>query len=187
MCMCDALLCSTVYLHHMCVGLVDIGESTTGYDIEKALNVDSFQILKKYYQSLRAFRLDKSSLPEDSDAKQLAVHQISQPLGAMDLLIRQVEIAIKEPTRPGVALLTLAAELATKMGALRINVCESGVFRSGLATGLEQVMVLGRCHGLPFKSFRSCLNLMRKKGGFLNVVRKNNADLKKSLPLIPPK
>ena len=166
---------------------MDLGESASGFDKERALNIESYKLLRKYYLSLRAFRLDKSSLPEDSDAKHLALHKISQPLSAMDLLMRQVEVAIKEPTRPGVALLTLAAELATRMGALRINICESGVFRSGLATGLEQVMVLGRCHGLPFKGFRSCLNSMRRKGGFLHIVRKNKADLSKSLPQNPPK
>ncbi len=117
----------------------------------------------------------------------MAIHQISQPLNAMDILVRQVEVAVKEPTRPGVGLLSLAAEVATRIGALRINVCDSGVFRSGLATSLEQVMVLGRCHGLPFKCFRTTLNRVRRKGGFSYVVRKNNADISKSLPTQPPK
>ena len=154
---------------------------------EKALNVESFKTLKNYYQSLRRFRLDKSNLPTDSDAKFLAIHKISRPLNAMDLLMRQVEVAVKEPTRPGVGLLTIAAELTTRMGALRINICDSGVFRSSLATTLEQVMVLGRCHGLPFRSFRSTLNIMRRTGGLMSLARKNNADISKSLPKQPPK
>ena len=168
-------------------GLIDIQEGSSEYSQEKSLNMESFKVLKNYYQSLRRFRLDKSNLPTDSDAKFLAIHKISRPLNAMDLLMRQVEVAVKEPTRPGVGLLTIAAELATRMGGLRINICDSGVFRSSLATTLEQVMVLGRCHGLPFRSFRSTLNIMRRTGGLMCLARKNNADISKSLPKQPPK
>lgn len=178
--------CASIFpFYH--TGLVNLEEGTPGYDEEKTINMESFLQLKKYYQSLRAFRLDKSNLPNDSDAKLVAIHQISQPLNAMDILVRQVEVAVREPARSSVALLTIAAEVATRMGALRINVCESGVFRSGMATSLEQVMVLGRCHGLPFKSFRTSLNRVRRKGGFSYIVRKNNADLSKSFPSQPPK
>ncbi len=171
----------------MCIGLVNLEERTDGYEKEKSLNIQSFMQLKKYYQALRVFRLDKSNLPDDSDAKLVAIHQISQPLNAMDILVRQLEVAIKDPSRPGVAMLTLGAEIATRIGALRINVCDSGVFRSGLASSLEHVMVLGRCHGLPFKYFRTSLNRVRRKGGFSYIVRKNNADIKKCLPTQPPK
>ena len=79
-------------------------------------------------------------------------------------------------------LLTLAAELTTCMGALRVNFCNSGVYRSGLTSNLEQVMVLGRCHGLPFKNFRSTLNIMRKRGHLVELIAKNQANVKKSLP-----
>ena len=154
---------------------------------EKSLNTESFKKLKDYYQALRRFRLDRSNLPEESDAKCLAIHKISRPLNAMDLLMRQIEVAVKEPTRPGVGLLTIAAELATRMGALRVNICDSGVYRSSLATSLEQVMVLCRCHGLPFRSFRSALNTMRRKGSLIPLIRKNNADISTSLPKAPPK
>ena len=169
------------------VGLLDFQEGLTVYSQEKSLNTDSFKTLKDYYQALRRFRLDKSNLPDESDAKCLAIHKISRPLNAMDLLMRQVEVAVKEPTKPGVGLLTIAAELATRMGALRVNICDSGVYRSSLATSLEQVMVLARCHGLPFRSFRSTLNTIRRKGGLISLIRKNNADMGKSLPKKPPK
>ncbi len=166
---------------------MDLEKGTNGYERERSLNVQSFIQLKKYYQGLRVFRLDKSNLPDDSDAKLVAIHQISQPLNAMDILVRQLEVAVKEPSRPGVAMLSIGAEVATRIGALRINVCDSGVFRSGLASSLEHVMVLGRCHGLPFKCFRTSLNRFRRKGGFSYIVRKNNADISKSLPTQPPK
>ena len=169
------------------VGLQDFQEGLDVYCKERDLNMESFQKLKNYYQALRRFRLDKSNLPTDSDAKCLAVHKISRPLNAMDLLMRQIEVAVKEPTKPGVGLLTIAAELATRMGALRVNICDSGVFRSSLATSLEQVMVLGRCHGLPFRSFRSTLNTLRRNGGLICLAKKNNADQSKSLPKQTPK
>ena len=59
--------------------------------------------------------------------------------------------------------------------------------RSVLTSSLEQVMVLGRCHGLPFRSFRSTLNAMRRRGRFKDIIRKNQADVMKSLPQHPLK
>ena len=105
----------------------------------------------------------------------------------MDVLVRQMEVAIREPTRPGVGLLTVAAELMSRMGALRVNMCDSGVFRSGLACSLEQVMLLCRSHELPQRNFRTVLNKIRRKGTFAYVAKKNNADIASALPQQPPK
>ena len=197
--LCDSIFYSCFYTHiqhcptlhfydiFSITGLQDFQEGIDGYRKEKELNSESYQTLKNYYQALRRFRLDKSCLPTDSDEKCLAIHKISRPLNAIDLLMRQIEVAIKEPTRPGVGLLTVAAELTTKMGALRVNICDSGVFRSSLATSLEQVMILCRCHGLPFRSFRSTLNTLRRNGGLICLAKKNNADQNKSLPRQTPK
>ena len=176
-----------VLYYTIIIGLQDFQEGLDVYTKEKDINMASFQKLKSYYQSLRRFRLDKSNLPTDGDEKCLAIHMISRPLNAMDLLMRQIEVAVKEPTRPGVGLLTIGAEVATRMGALRVNICDSGVFRSSLATSLEQVMALGRCHGLPFRNFRSTLNALRRHGGLISLVKKNNADQSKSLPKLTPK
>lgn len=169
----------------MITGMMDLEEGHNAYLQEKALNTRALKVLETYYKQIRAFRLDKSNLPSDSDAKTLAVNKISIPLNAMDFLMRQIRTAVSEPTRPGAGLLTLAAELCTRMGALRVNFCDSGVYRSGLTSSLEQVMVLARCHGLPFKSFRSTLNLMRRKGRFTELLRKNKADVFKALPKQP--
>ena len=163
-------------------GLMDLEEGRDAYLMEKSLNTKGLKSLETYYKHIRAFRLDKSNLPSDSDEKTLAVNKISIPLNAMEFLMRQIRIAVQEPTRPGVGLLTLAAELTTRMGALRVNVCDSGVYRSGLTSSLEQVMVLGRCHGLHFKNFRSAINTLRRHGKFTEVIKKNQADLKKALP-----
>lgn len=169
----------------MTAGLMDLEEGHNAYTQEKALNTGGLKSLEAYYKHIRAFRLDKSNLPSDSDAKMLAINKISIPLNAMDFLMRQIRIAVQEPTRPGAGLLTLVSELCTRMGALRVNFCDSGVYRSGLTSSLEQVMVLGRCHGLPFKSFRSTLNTMRRKGRFNDIQRKNQADIYKALPRQP--
>ena len=163
-------------------GLMDLEEGHPAYSQERSINARGLKSLEAYYKLIRAFRLDKSNLPIDSDEKTLAINKISIPLNAMDFLMRQIRIAVLEPTRPGVGLLTLASELTTRMGALRVNFCDSGVYRSGLTSSLEHVMVLGRCHGLPFKSFRATLNTMRKRGRFRDVIRKNQADVIKSLP-----
>ena len=112
---------------------------------------------------------------------------MSQPLNALDLLMRQIEVAVKEPVRPGLGLLTLAAELTTRMGALRVCVCDSGVYRSGMACTLEQAMILGRCHSLPLKNFRVALNSLRRKGGFSLILGKNQANIDKAFPQQPPK
>jgi len=168
-------------------GLEDGPEGCIEWGVERSVNSGSFKGLKDYYQGLRGLRLDKSNLPSDSQAKLLAIHTISEPLNAMDILVRQVEVAVREPTRPGAGLLHLTAELGTRMGAIRLNLCDSGVFRSCLATSLEQVSILTRCHGLPFKSFRTTLNKIRRKGSFPLIARKNNADISKSLPTQPPK
>jgi hypothetical protein len=161
---------------------MDLEEGHGAYAQEKVLNTKGLKVLEAYYKQIRAFRLDKSNLPSDSDAKTLAINKISIPLNAMDFLMRQIRIAVQEPTRPGAGLLTLAAELCTRMGGLRVNFCDSGVYRSGLTSSLEQVMVLGRSHGLPFRSFRSTLNMMRRKGRFSDIRRKNQADVYKALP-----
>ena len=168
-------------------GLLDLEEGHETYAQEKALNTRGLKALETYYKQIRAFRLDKSNLPSDSDEKTLAINKISIPLNAMDFLMRQIRIAVLEPTRPGAGLLTLASELTTRMGALRVNFCNSGVYRSGLTSSLEHVMVLGRCHGLPFRGFRSTLNTMRRMGRFTDLIRKNQADLRKSLPKQPLK
>ena len=183
------ITCSS-HAHHTCsshAGLMDLEEGHEGYSRERSINMKGLKALEAYYKLIRAFRLDKSNLPSDSDEKTLAVNKISIPLNAMDFLMRQMRIAILEPTRPGAGLLTLASELTTRMGGVRVNVCDSGVYRSVLTSSLEQVMILGRCHGLPFKSFRSTLNTMRKKGRFGDIIRKNQADFRKALPKQPLK
>ena len=167
--------------------MLDLPEGSDAYYWERTLNSASLQVLKDYYRQMRTFRLNRSVLRQTSDEKAKAIQEVSQPLKALGLLMTQIEVAVKEPTRPGIGLLTVAAELATRMGALRVNVCDSGVFRSGTACTLEQVMVLTRCHKLPLKNFRVALNTIRRKGGFSHILSKNNADIRTAFPEQPPK
>ncbi len=168
-------------------GLVDVPEGHTAYSKERTLNSRGLKAIENYYKKIRGFRLDKSNLPSDSDEKTVAINKILIPLNAMNTLFLQLQNAVQEPTRPGVGLITLASELSRRMGAVQINVCDSGVFRSSLTCTLEQVMVLSRCHSLPFKNFRSALNCIRRHGQHSELRRKNQADVTKCLPREPPK
>ncbi len=166
---------------------MDIDEGREEYMWEKELNDSSLMALKDYYRSLRAFNFDRSLLPDDNDARKQVLSAISQPLNAMDILVGQLEVAVRSPMRSGVGLLAIAAELLERMGAVRINLCDSGVFRSGMATSLEQVITLARSHGLPARSLRTALNALRQTGSFNYIARKNKADISVSLPTQPPK
>ena len=151
--------------------------ATEAYQLEKTINIASFEAMNEYYRQLRTFRLGGSLHQQTSEEKVKAIEEVSQPLRALDLLVRQMGVAIREPTRPGVGLLTIASELATRMGALRVCVCDSGVFRCGTACSLEQVMTLVRSHQLPLKSLKPALNTMRRKGSFSLLLCKNKADI----------
>ena len=187
MCIHDWYSCDSHVIVMCIAGLVELEEEHLAYLEEKTINTAGLRSLEAYYKHIRAFRLDKSNLPSDSDEKTLAINKISIPLNAMDFLMRQIRTLIQEPTRSGAGLLTLAAELTTRMGALRVNFCNSGVYRSGLTTSVEHAMVLGRCHGLPFKIFRSTLNIMRRKGRLSDIIDKNQADFKECIPKQPLK
>lgn len=177
-----------VHMMCVCVGLYDIIEGSEAYELEREINSTSLQTLKSYYRQLRLFRLGRSQSlhRQTSEEKALAISETAEPLKALELLSHQLETAIREPTRPGLGLLTVAAELATRMGAVRVCVCDSGVFRSGLACSLEQVMILIRSHQLPLKNLRLALDTIRKKGTLSTLIRKNGADMSTSLPQKPP-
>jgi len=182
LCFCNVLcVCVTT------AGLLDISEGHKAYIKERTLNMRGLKSIETYYKSIRAFRLDKSSLPSDSDEKTVAVNKISVPLNAMNTLYLQLQNAVQEPTRPGVGIITLASELSTRMGAVRLNLCNSGVFRSAVTSSLEHIMVLARSHALQFKSFRSALNCLRRNGQLAELRRKNQAELTSCMPKEPPK
>ena len=161
-------------------------ESSEAHSLEKTVNSASLHTLRNYYRQLRSFRLGRSLHRQTSEEKALAISETAQPLHALELLTQQVEVAVKELSRPGIGLLTVAAELATRMGAVRVCVCDSGVYRSGLACSLEQVMVLVRSHQLPMRSMRLALDTIRKRGTFDCLIKKNKAYMNRSLPDRPP-
>ena len=164
-----------------------MSEGDKAYIKERTLNLRGLKSIETYYKSIRAFRLDKSSLPSDSDEMTVAINKISILLNAMNTLFLQLQNAVQEPTRPGVGIITLASELSTRMGAVRLNLCNSGVFRSALTSSLEHLMVLARSHALQFKNFRSALNCLRRHGQLAELKQKNQAEVTSCLPREPPK
>ena len=59
----------------------------------------------------------------------------------MDVLVQQLEVAIREPNdhERGVGLLSLLSELTQRMGGLKVLTCDSGVYRCQAALTLEEV------------------------------------------------
>lgn len=167
-------------------GLYDFPEDSEAYQLERTINTASLKIVKDYYRQLRTYRLGRSLRRQTTEEKTMAIEEMAQPLNTLELLNQQLEVAIREPTRPGIGLLTVAAELLARIGAVRVCVCDSGVYRSAMACSLEQVMILVRSHQLPMKNLRLALDTIRKKGTFNTLLRKNNADVKTSFPQKPP-
>ena len=154
---------------------------------ETQLNSHAFTTLQDYYRSMRSFLLGRSRLTEDNDARVLAIARINRPLNAIDNLVRQLDVAIRNPLRPGVGQLAIASDLAMRLGALRINVCNTGCHRSQLSCSLSQAMTLARCHGLPPRLLRTAVNTIRKDGSMVYVAKKNNVDVLNSSPKPPPR
>ena len=133
----------------------------------------------------RHFHLSRTTHPEDATERTLAMEQISQPLVALDVLVRQLEVAIREPSEQGVGLLSLLSELIQRMGGVRVLTCESGVYRCQAVLTLEQVVVMIRCHGLPPRFLRAALSMLRND--FLPLLeKKNSTDKSKAFPQPPP-
>ena len=162
-------------------------ESEKKMEWETQLNSHAFTTLQDYYRSMRSFLLGRSRLTEDSDARVLAIAQINRPLNAIDNLVRQLDVAIRNPLRPGVGQLAVASDLAMRLGALRINACNTGCHRSQLSCSLSQAMTLARCHGLPPRLLRTAINTIRKDGSMVYVAKKNNVDVLNSSPKPPPR
>jgi len=58
---------------HLAAGLMDLEEGHAACQQEKNLKTNGFKSLDNYYKLFRAFRLDKSNLPSESDEKTLAI------------------------------------------------------------------------------------------------------------------
>jgi phosphatidylinositol-3,4,5-trisphosphate-dependent Rac exchanger protein 1 len=166
-----------------------LSSSCPEYDLtvlQRSINEKSLQVLKEYYRQMRMYRLNKDHLPHDPVEQQAAIHQISQPLNSLDILMNQVEHMLDHIYTDGVGILSLTSEAAVRMGGVRITSCDSGVYRSLMSLTLEEAALLVRCHGLPMKGFRTVLNTLRE--GTLSLLeKKNNVNIKVSFPTVPPR
>ena len=185
-------------------GLAEMNEVSDAYQYEQDLNDAAFIHLRDYYRALRCcvcvrvcvcvcaclflyrhYHLNRATLPEDATERSLVLEQISQPLVAMDVLVRQMEAAIREPNERSVGLLSILAELTQRMGCIRVLTCDSGVYRCQAALSLEEVLLLIRCHGLPPRCLKSALSALRRD--FLPLLeKKNTVDISKSFADAPP-
>ena len=112
--------------------------------------------------------------------------EISRPLNALEVLMRQIEGTIRDPVAPGTGLLPLMTEMCQRLGALHIYMCDTGVYRCQAAVSLEQVMLLGRCHKLHPRAIRSALSTLRKAGALPYLEKKNTVQRSKAFPVKPP-
>ena len=59
--------------------------------------------------------------------------------------------------------LSLCSELTSRMGAVKVTSCYKGLEETAMSVTLDQALLLTRCHGLPPKSFRTALNVLRSQ------------------------
>lgn len=207
-CVCAYMWFTTNSGSSLIAGLQPMDRSTCNtFQLEQDVNEMSLVMLKSYYRSLRLallflevilslevlplasrqFHLNTTRLPDDEAQRTLVLEQILQPLNAMEILVQQIEGAIRETGGEGVGLLTLVSELLQRMGGVSIWMCNSGVHRSQAAASLAQVMMLVRSHGLVSWSLHPALSSLRAVGALQFIEKRNGAaSEQKSCPYPPP-
>ena len=136
----------------------------------------NYQLSESICYCYRQYHLSKAVLPGDAAERTVALQEASRPLTAIDELIGQLEGNIKEPAEAGAQIQVLMAEIAHRMGAVNLLVCDSGVYRSLSCASLEEILLLSRCHGLQSRSFRSALSTLRKTGALSYLEKKNSVE-----------
>lgn len=147
----------------------------------------SYHMLSLFFL-YRQYHLNRTTQSDDEVERSLAVEQISQLLAAMDVLVHQLEVAIREPAEKGVGMLSLLSELVQKMGGVQVLTCGTGIHRCLAALTLEQVLQLIQSHGLPPRCFKSSLAGIRQD--FVHYLEKRNSsstgDRSQAFPQPPP-
>uniref|UniRef100_A0AAX7SIP3 Phosphatidylinositol-3,4,5-trisphosphate-dependent Rac exchange factor 1 n=1 Tax=Astatotilapia calliptera TaxID=8154 RepID=A0AAX7SIP3_ASTCA len=142
-----------------CVAMEDFQQRTNAVSLEK---------VKAYYRRLRAFYLEKSNLPTDSNTTAMKIDQLLRPLNTLDDLCRLMQSYINmrpnaQGHQSGVSVLCVSSELCNRLGACHITMCGTGMQRCTLTVTLEQAMILARNHGLIPRCIMQTMDIMRKQ------------------------
>uniref|UniRef100_W5JY16 Phosphatidylinositol-3,4,5-trisphosphate dependent Rac exchange factor 1 n=1 Tax=Astyanax mexicanus TaxID=7994 RepID=W5JY16_ASTMX len=147
-------------------------------EFQQRINAVSLEKVKFYYRRLRAFYLEKSNLPSESNSTAMKIDQLLRPLNTLDDLCRLMQTYMN--VRPsaaghpsGVSVLLVSSELCSRLGACHITMCSTGLQRCTLTTSLEQAMNLARNHGLMPRCFMQAMDIMRKQGTRVEISAKN--------------
>uniref|UniRef100_A0A3P8UTL3 Phosphatidylinositol-3,4,5-trisphosphate dependent Rac exchange factor 1 n=1 Tax=Cynoglossus semilaevis TaxID=244447 RepID=A0A3P8UTL3_CYNSE len=153
-------------------------DCTTMEEFQQRTNAVSLEKVKAYYRRLRAFYLEKSNLPTDSNTTAMKIDQLLRPLNTLDDLCRLMQSYINVRTNAqghpsGVSVLSVSSELCNRLGACHITMCGTGMQRCTLSVTLEQAMILARNHGLLPRCIMQTMDIMRKQGARVELSAKN--------------
>uniref|UniRef100_A0A671YDR9 Phosphatidylinositol 3,4,5-trisphosphate-dependent Rac exchanger 1 protein n=1 Tax=Sparus aurata TaxID=8175 RepID=A0A671YDR9_SPAAU len=164
-----------------CAAMEEFQQRTSAVSLEK---------VKAYYRRLRAFYLEKSNLPTDSNTTAMKIDQLLRPLNTLDDLCRLMQSYVN--VRPsaqghpsGVSVLCVSSELCNRLGACHITMCGTGMQRSTLNVTLEQAMILARNHGLMPRCIMQTMDIMRKQGARVELSAKNLKVMDQMTPSFP--
>uniref|UniRef100_A0A8C5DXN0 Phosphatidylinositol 3,4,5-trisphosphate-dependent Rac exchanger 1 protein-like n=1 Tax=Gouania willdenowi TaxID=441366 RepID=A0A8C5DXN0_GOUWI len=143
-------------------------------EIQQRTNAVSLEKVKAYYRRLRAFYLEKSNLPTDSNTTAMKIDQLLRPLNTLDDLCRLMQSYVNvrscaQGHPSGVSVLCVSSELCNRLGACHITMCGTGMQRCTLSVTLEQAMILARNHGLMPRCIMQTMDIMRKQFGKINL------------------
>uniref|UniRef100_A0A8C7U2P2 Phosphatidylinositol 3,4,5-trisphosphate-dependent Rac exchanger 1 protein n=1 Tax=Oncorhynchus mykiss TaxID=8022 RepID=A0A8C7U2P2_ONCMY len=163
-----------------CVSMEEFQQRTNAVSLEK---------VKAYYRKLRAFYLEKSNLPTDSNTTAMKIDQLLRPLNTLDDLCRLMHSYLN--VRPnaaghlsGVSVLCVSSELCNRLGACHITMCATGI-RCTLSVTLEQAMILARNHSLMPRCIMQTMDIMRKQGTRVEISAKNLKVMDQMPPAAP--
>ncbi|KAJ8265642.1 hypothetical protein COCON_G00147410 [Conger conger] len=164
-------------------------------EFQKRTNAVSLEKVKAYYRKLRAFYLEKSNLPSDSNTTAVKIDQLQRPLNALEDLCRLIQSYVN--VKPGVSsgagchpsgvsVLLISSELCSRLGSCHIALCATGMQRCTLSVSLEQAAILARNHGLLPRCTMQAMDLMRKQGTRVEISAKN-LKVMDQMPLCAPR
>uniref|UniRef100_A0A674BSK2 Phosphatidylinositol-3,4,5-trisphosphate dependent Rac exchange factor 1 n=1 Tax=Salmo trutta TaxID=8032 RepID=A0A674BSK2_SALTR len=137
-------------------------------EFQQRTNAVALERVKAYYRKLRAFYLEKSNLPTDSNTTAKKIDQLLRPLNTLDDLCRLMQSYVNvHPNAAGhpsgVSVLCVSSELCNRLGACHITMCATGMQRCTLCVTLDQAMILARNHGLMPRCIMQTMDIMRKQ------------------------